>query len=139
MAKQKLVIRSHYNPLVSPTKYESNDEESMTVQGEGYTIKELLSRAIEGLPLGRREVQYLDQEDLSKISQFYRPIVDMSDLDYLKEHNAALQFQIDKFEQHKKELDEIDPAQLDMFNSPDEVPERPPADVPPKEDKTKSE
>ncbi|AXL14920.1 hypothetical protein [Microviridae sp.] len=116
----KVRINSHYN--VDPKRQlrlEFIDQVSQTVQGESLSIEELLKKEISGMPIGRREVQYLDAESINKISKYYRPIIDPTDLEELKRHNEALQFQIDEFEKHKEELDKDDPDQLKMFE--DEV------------------
>lgn len=119
----KHVIRSQYNIDVKKSKnrFEKIEGKSQTIQGETRTIAELLRKEVTGMPIGRRPVEYMEVEDIDKISEFYRPIVDLTDLQRLKEHNAALEYQINEFEKYKKEQDAIDPSQLEMFDESPKV------------------
>lgn len=122
----KLFYRTHYAPgAKNPQHYETNTMPSMTVEGEARTIAELLQKEISGMPIGRREVQYMEVDDINEISRFYRPIVDRTDLDELKAHNSALSKQIEAFEAYKKEQDKIDPDQLKIFNDEAAEPKTP--------------
>ena len=45
--------------------------ESLTVPGEAMTIKEIMERALRGMPPVASNAEFFDQEDLEKIDEFY--------------------------------------------------------------------
>lgn len=106
--------RAHQNQRFEP----ENEEPSQTVQGEVLSISDLLKREINGMPIGRRPVQYMEVEDINEIHQWYRPITDLTDFHQLQEHHKALEMQIEAFEKYKKEQDKKDPENMEIFNEP---------------------
>ena len=93
MSVTKLIVRNTYNAKAIATprgkELESvnpDDNKSMTIPGEAYSIQELLQRAQSGQPLMQNTVvQYMDQEDLDKITHFYRQGLDLTDIDELRQ------------------------------------------------------
>lgn len=84
---------------------ERNEEPSMTIPGESYTIGELMARMKAGgqLPALDRRVEFLDDE-LDNISAFNRPLIDLTDLDDLRERNEGLTKHIKELEVRRKKL-----------------------------------
>lgn len=86
----KTQFRTNYNGLQAKHRYEIVGGESQTVQGEAYTIPELMARAAsQGLILNNEDGLYIDQE-IDKITSMYRNDLDMHDLKILKDHNTKL-------------------------------------------------
>lgn len=69
---------------------EKNTGESQTIQGEAHSIQELLERIINGSEEFKREPIYFDVEDIEKITKFYAPNIDLTDLDELKAQNIEM-------------------------------------------------
>lgn len=69
---------------------EINTEPSQTVQGAAMTTKEIMEKALGGIPETRANLQYFDQPDLDKINEFYRSGFDLTDLDNLSDSVAEM-------------------------------------------------
>lgn len=87
------VFATNYNGKAKPdNRFEINNDESMTIPGEARTIKELIERLENGMPLERRAYAYFDVEDLDDINDMFAPSTDLTDLDRNKERlEKALQ------------------------------------------------
>jgi hypothetical protein len=111
----------HYNHTYSPrvngvNRYERADDPSETIQGDAMSIQEMMDRAVKGMPIGMKPVEYMEVDDINAIHKYYRPIVDLTDLDDLKRHADALEEQITAFEKYKSEQDAKDPEKMKIFN-----------------------
>lgn len=109
--------------LSDKNAYEYVEGASMTVQGESLTIAELIQRQLNGIDPRPGEAVYLDQEDLDKIGRHYRPLVDLTDLDELREENAAIELQIKRFQEAQKQKEKERKEKEEKPESP--APEKP--------------
>lgn len=126
-------IRTHYNSMYFPRRYEVNNDPSMTVPDEAMSIIELMDRYAHGVPLSKREGVFhgeeselpndLDRLDLAEREEILRGIAERRDeiLENVKERRAKaaekrLQDQVDarvkakeeekaKFEELKKKFE----------------------------------
>lgn len=87
-------------------------EPSKTVKGESMTIKELLVRFSNGMPLTQKTPVYFDEPDLEKINRFFRPDVDLTDLAQLNDHVNFLKSAVER-------------AQAEAIADPNNQPELP--------------
>jgi len=91
---------------LKPSKPEHNSGKLMTVQNDAPSIRQLMERYANGIPLQFRQSEYLDVEDIRSINQFYSPALDLTDLDTL---NAQIG-QLDRTKQAlEKQLAAITP------------------------------
>jgi len=91
-------IKNNWNYVPSEDLCEKGGGEIMTEPGQSYSVKQLIIRYQNGLPLPRLSQQYDDifEEDLNP---FRRPDLDLTDLTEANEHIEAIRT---KVEQHKK-------------------------------------
>lgn len=96
-----------------PTLGEINEEPSETIQGEAYTLKELLQRFAQGQGLERKTVHYFDPEDIDQINKLFNPgAVDLTDLDQLRSEVAWMNEKINQAIASKEEKEqEIEPIE----------------------------
>ncbi len=66
---------------------------SMTVPGEGFTIAEIMERALQGISLRTNDFPFFDQEDLDSIKDFP---TDLTDLDATRQELEDLKVTIDE-------------------------------------------
>lgn len=94
--KTTIKIRTHFNTKPYPGKKYTMP--SKTVQGEAFTIKELmLKAAIQGhFPLETFSAQYRDVDNIDEINNMYKMGLDLVDLDEHREHLENLQETVDK-------------------------------------------
>ncbi len=89
-----------YN-YVTPQTYKQKPDPldpgvSQTIPGEAKTIKKIMEEALRGYTPPERSVQFIDQEDLDKINEFYtQGPLDLTDLDRLAEANLEAQKMIE--------------------------------------------
>ena len=79
--------RKDYDPERSG---EINNEESMTVPGDGIKIPELMEKILAGSEFDPMEGIYLDQEDMDMVRRFYKPHLDLTDLEGLAQLNQSM-------------------------------------------------
>ncbi len=85
-----------YN-YVTPQTYKQKPDPldpgvSQTIPGEAKSIKQIMKDALRGFSPPERSVQFIDQEDLDKINEFYtQGPLDLTDLDRLAEANLETQ------------------------------------------------
>lgn len=81
-------------------------EEIMTIPGEAKSIKEIMDRALQGVPPTGRDVEYFDQEDLDLINEFHAPgSLDLTDLDRLDEQVKSLKEAVERAKNEKAEAE----------------------------------
>lgn len=80
----KTFYKTKYAYQVTPGT--QSDAPSLTVKGESMSIKDLLIRFQNGMPLTQKQPIYFDEPDLERINQFFRPDVDLTDLAALNDH-----------------------------------------------------
>ena len=90
-----------------PKGTEENDEQSMTIPNDAYTIDEIIKRSMSGMPAEHeRNVMYFDQEDLDKINEFYTVPQDFTDLDRLREQHQEQAKMLERAMKAKEELEQ---------------------------------
>ena len=77
------------------SKGEPNNGKLVTVQNDAPSIRTLMERYANGIPLQFRQSEYLDAEDIRSINKFYSPALDLTDIDTLNEQV----FQLDRTRQ----------------------------------------
>lgn len=80
------------------SKPERNNGKLMTVQNDAPSIRQLMERYANGIPLQFRQSEYLDVDDIRSINAFYSPALDLTDLD-------TLNVQVGRLEQTKAALE----------------------------------
>lgn len=89
---------------------ETITEPSQTIEGETFTIEELMKRAMNGMDITRRRPIYLDAEELEYIDRFYSPsALDLTDLEEFRAHVDRLQKAVDSAYQRKEEIAKTQP------------------------------
>jgi len=73
------------------SKPERNNGKLVTVQNDAPSIRQLMERYANGIPLQFRQSEYLDVNDIRSINQFYSPALDLTDLDTLNTQVGLLQ------------------------------------------------
>lgn len=99
MTKSKIPLkRNRYNYNWKQFAGEKNEGKSMTIQGEAYTIQELMERAVVSgqLMAETRIPTYMDPEDLDKINHFYSKNIDLTDMDELRRQTEDMAHTIKK-------------------------------------------
>jgi len=104
-------FQSHYSYKQKPSHIEKVKGESQTIQGESKTIKELLARLQAGQELDRKEVMYMDTEDIDNINSMYKRPQDFTDLDALREHNQKISYELGEIAKAKQEEAKIKKAE----------------------------
>ncbi|MFV1885012.1 MAG: hypothetical protein ACMZ7B_11030 [Balneola sp.] len=87
----------------TPTQGETSDQESLTVQGETNSIRDLMARYNSGMPLEQATTHYFDEEDVSKISRFRKPGLDLTDLDALQQQVEEMNQAVKNAQQRQQE------------------------------------
>lgn len=74
------------------------DRKKMVVEGEAYTIQELMERAKAGMPIpsSARTADYMEVDDVEKISRFYRNGLDLTDIDEYAKSVSEFKESVDK-------------------------------------------
>jgi len=97
-----------------PHKGENNNGKLMTVQNDAPSIRQLIERYANGIPLQFRQSEYLDVDDIRSINQFYSPALDLTDLDVLnaqvgrlEQTKAALEKQINAISEKPETAEEV--------------------------------
>lgn len=100
---------------------EINEGASQTVTGEAYTIKELMDRYRNGMPLPHSNYAYFDQEDLDQINRFFNPgSLDLTDLDELNNNVSMLQKSVQEAIERRKEAEPVDTPPVPPIVNSDE-------------------
>lgn len=102
MSKLYYQTPRNYSPRA---RFEPVEGESQTVPGEAKTVRELMQRALAGIETMPREFVYFDPDDVDFITDVYRPGLDLTDLDHLRELNKQTEAAIQRA-QEKKAADE---------------------------------
>ena len=100
-----LPYKNHYNyqdKITDQERFETVDPVSMTVQESSHSVAEIMQRALGGIPEERVNIEYMDQEDIDKISEFYTVGLDLTDLDRLSENVKDLQIIVDEAKNAKE-------------------------------------
>jgi len=101
------VFRTGYNRQITPTRGEVNTLPSMTIPDMGYSLKEILDRFTNGMPLSiAKEPYYEDNpdEDFDLYDETRDPSFDLEDASMrLNELNDAKQYQ-EKINKNKQQL-----------------------------------
>lgn len=108
MAKSKSLprIKSWANAHLFPRQYEKIDPESMTIQGEAYSVKELLLRANQGIiAQGRKDVMYDESDDPDDID--YLRLNDTLDMSDITDERIRLEGELDEAEAREKDAKSI--------------------------------
>lgn len=99
---EKLFYQTQRRYAPGARRYEEGSTEpSQTVVGQAKTIKQLLARALQGIPTPDREVNYFDPEDVDNIDEYFAPGLDLTDLDDLRRRNDQAAKAIQKAEENK--------------------------------------
>lgn len=95
MTKTKIgSFRTNYNQIPCAKPHTTPKGKSQTIQGDTYSIKELMVRAAaSGAILNAPDGLYIDAE-LDEITSMYRNDLDMHDLQQLREHVQGLEVKI---------------------------------------------
>lgn len=64
-------------------KGEPNSGKQMTIQNDALSIKQIIERYQNGIPVQFKQSEYLDVEDVRNINYFYSPAIDLTDLETL--------------------------------------------------------
>lgn len=107
MKKQKIQtsetaqFRTNYTPK-RPAGRTKKGRPSQTIQGEAYTIQQLMERAVASGQLLAEvpDSAFVDQEDMDLITEFYRPALDLTDIDRAREYAAQLKQKVDSLREH---------------------------------------
>lgn len=117
-------FENQFNYTGGINRYETNDGVSKTIQGEAYTIAELMKRVTSGMPMpGNSEPNYMDQEDLDKINHMHSRNIDLIDLDEFKLYNKQLEQSIKDAQKRRQEArlkEEKDRLENKEEGTPDE-------------------
>ncbi|AXL14928.1 hypothetical protein [Microviridae sp.] len=86
---------------------EINTEKSLTIPGESKTVKDMLQRAMSGMPVTHaQDVHYFDEENMDLIHEHFSPHFDLTDLDAIKLRQKELSKVIKEAEERKKTAEE---------------------------------
>lgn len=104
---KKLKYRSFYSRGErTPNEKEVNTLPSETIQGEAKSIAELLQGELQGMSANRKEVFYMDVDDIDQITDFYRNPIDLTDIDRVKAYTKDLTTRLEQFEAEAKAIQE---------------------------------
>jgi len=109
MAKLFYTTKKSYKPLPGQTF----SKPSMTIQGETYSMKELIERYARGKDLVSRPNQYLDAESIDEITSFFNPgNIDISDLAELAQKTKAMYQKIEDVQKEAEAAQAKEEARL---------------------------
>lgn len=77
-------------------------EKSLTVPGESWSIAELMERAINGVPVSAVRDPFFNDAELDHINEWYRPLIDITQLDEIREHAKVLSRAVDELDKKRK-------------------------------------
>ncbi|AXH76041.1 MAG: hypothetical protein [Microviridae sp.] len=89
-------FRTQYNAHLYPKQYEKNNGISMTVPGQGYSLKDILEKFTNGMALDVQHLgQYAENPDFDNIDPTLSPDFDLSDMSEIQSEQQA------RAEQHR--------------------------------------
>lgn len=111
MSKQPYVTTFSYKcDYANEKHYEVNTLPSKTRPDEGYTIKELMARALQGMPIEERPSFFTAGEE-DRINDFVTRPIDFTDLDALRTFNTNLDSSLKRAFKAKEEKEKARLAQ----------------------------
>lgn len=90
----------------NPSPGEITESPSMTIEGEFMEMKDILNNAMKGMNYPKTDAQYFSTEAASKITSLFRPSLDLTDLDKLREKANYFHSELQKAEHLKKKESE---------------------------------
>lgn len=125
MTKQKIKIRTPFNYKLEKKGYEKSDPQTETIQGDSYTIKELLDKYTHGImPQITRLGTYPDIEDIDSLENFI--ITDLTDIDEAQEYIQEIKQRLQTREKKSDGKQPLKKEQVDEPNEPNESEENAP-------------
>lgn len=102
----KKPYRDHVTYVRKKEERSHNNMKSETIQGESMSVKELIAKESAGNRPPRKNVMYMEVENIDQVTDFHRPLTDLTDIQEVIDHTNELTERIKIYTMEKEKADE---------------------------------